>query len=70
MVARLRGAIVLGLQYLTFQSYPIIFEQGHGFNVQSTGATFLGMGVGMLIALAIQPLFIRYGCLLYHICYG
>lgn len=55
-----RAAIVLGLQYLTLQSFPVIFEQGHGFSMQETGLTFLGMGAGMLLALAFQPLFIRY----------
>ena len=41
--------------YLAFQAFPIIFEELHGFNVQSTGLAFLGIGVGMVIALASQP---------------
>lgn len=50
-----RSALILGIQYLTFQAFPIIFEEGHHFNVQSTGLSFLGMGIGFFIGLACQP---------------
>jgi len=40
---------------LTFQAFPIIFEGRHGFNMQSTGLTFLGMGAGMILRLCTQP---------------
>ena len=50
-----RAALILGIQYLTFQAFPIIFENGHHFNVQSTGLSFLGMGIGLFIGLACQP---------------
>lgn len=55
-----RAALILGIQYLTFQAFPIIFEDRHGFNIQETGMSFIGMGLGMLIGLALQPLFTRY----------
>ncbi|KIY46149.1 MFS general substrate transporter [Fistulina hepatica ATCC 64428] len=48
-------ALILGILYLAFQSFPIIFEDVHGFNMQMTGMTFLGIGIGMLCALAMQP---------------
>ncbi|KIY50669.1 MFS general substrate transporter [Fistulina hepatica ATCC 64428] len=48
-------ALVLGILYLAFQAFPIIFEDVHGFNMQMTGLTFLGIGIGMLCALASQP---------------
>jgi len=47
--------LVLGILYLTFQAFPIIFEEKHGFNLQSTGLTFLGIAVGMLIGLSTMP---------------
>ena len=50
-----RSALLLGILYLAFQAFPIIFEDGHGFSVQSTGLSFLGIGLGMLFALASQP---------------
>lgn len=49
------NALILGILYLAFQAFPIIFEEGHGFSVQMTGLTFLGIGVGMFIALLTQP---------------
>ncbi|TFK32753.1 major facilitator superfamily domain-containing protein [Crucibulum laeve] len=48
-------ALILGILYLAFQAFPVIFEKGHGFNMQSTGMSFLGIGLGMLIAISTQP---------------
>lgn len=53
-------ALILGILYLTFQAFPIIFGEGHGFDIQMTGLTFLGIGVGMLLSYATQPLWNRY----------
>ena len=50
-----RNALLLGIQYLAFQAFPIIFEKNHGFDVQSTGLSFLGIGVGMIMAISTQP---------------
>ncbi|KAJ6625787.1 major facilitator superfamily domain-containing protein [Mycena sp. CBHHK59/15] len=52
-------ALLLGILYLTFQAFPLIFEDVHHFNVQTTGLTFLGIGIGMAAALATQPLWNR-----------
>jgi len=52
------SALVLGVLYLTFQAFPIIFGQVHGWSVQFTGLSFLGLGVGMVCALASQPYWI------------
>ncbi|CCM00059.1 uncharacterized protein FIBRA_02086 [Fibroporia radiculosa] len=53
------SALVLGILYLAFQAFPVIFQGGHGFNVQDTGMSFLGIGIGMLMAAATQPLWNR-----------
>jgi hypothetical protein len=47
--------LILGILYLTFQAFPIIFKEKHGFNLQSTGLTFLGIGTGMLLGLCTMP---------------
>jgi len=52
---------VLGILYLTFQAFPIIFEENHNFNLQSTGLTFLGMAIGMLVGLCTMPYFPKGG---------
>lgn len=55
-----RNAVILGILYLAFQVFPIIFEGGHGFTVQETGLGYLGIGLGMIIGLATQPYWNRY----------
>lgn len=55
--------MILGILFLTFQAFPIVFVGKHGFNMQCTGLTFIGMGVGMLLGLATQPYWNRYGLL-------
>jgi len=55
LLLNLWDSLVLGILYLTFQAFPIIFEQKHGFNLQSTGLTFLGMATGMLVGLCTMP---------------
>jgi hypothetical protein len=51
--------LILGIFYLTFQAFPIIFGRLHGFNTQMTGLTFIGIGIGMVLALCTQPLWNR-----------
>ncbi|TFY64358.1 hypothetical protein EVJ58_g2689 [Rhodofomes roseus] len=53
-------ALLLGILYLAFQAFPIIFEGKHGFSMQQTGLSFIGIGVGMIIAVGCQPLWNRY----------
>lgn len=53
------NALILGILYLAFQAFPVIFEDIHGFNMQSTGLTFIGIGLGMLSAISTQPFWNR-----------
>ncbi|KIP10638.1 hypothetical protein PHLGIDRAFT_22099 [Phlebiopsis gigantea 11061_1 CR5-6] len=53
------SALLLGILYLTFQAFPIIFGTVHGFAIQFVGMSFLGIGIGMVIGLLCQPLFNR-----------
>ncbi|EIM86273.1 MFS general substrate transporter [Stereum hirsutum FP-91666 SS1] len=55
LLLNLWSSIVLGVIYLAFQAFPIIFEDNHGFNMQCTGLTFSGIGLGMILALCSQP---------------
>lgn len=63
---RPRTALILGIQYLAFQAFPVIFQEGHGFNVQSTGMSFLGIGLGMVLAISTQPFWNKYAVQTYH----
>ncbi|KAI6118228.1 major facilitator superfamily domain-containing protein [Pisolithus sp. B1] len=53
------NALLLGILYLAFQAFPIIFQDKHHFNLQMTGLSFLGLGIGMLLALSTLPLWNR-----------
>ncbi|EPQ30350.1 uncharacterized protein PFL1_01876 [Pseudozyma flocculosa PF-1] len=52
------SALLLGLLYLLFIAFPIVFRQ-HGFNVQEVGLSFVGIGLGQLVALASMPYWAR-----------
>lgn len=52
----LYGAIVYGTLYLFFTAFPIVFQQGRGWSLGQSGLAFLGIGVGLLIGNALNPL--------------
>ncbi|KAI0064100.1 MFS general substrate transporter [Artomyces pyxidatus] len=55
LLLNLWNSLILGILYLAFQAFPIIFGDGHGFNTQMLGLTFLGIGLGLVIGLATTP---------------
>jgi multidrug resistance protein len=44
------SAFNFGLLYAFFAAFPYVFETEYGFDSLSTGLTFLGLGVGVIIA--------------------
>ncbi|KAG6918465.1 hypothetical protein DXG01_014092 [Tephrocybe rancida] len=59
LLLNLWTALILGILYLAFQAFPIIFRDQRGFDMQSTGQTFLGIGFGMILAISSQPFWNR-----------
>lgn len=53
------SAILLGILYLFFGAFPLVFSTNHGFNLWQVGLSFLGIGVGLLTGLATDPLWHR-----------
>ena len=53
------SAIVLGVLYLFFGAFPLVFKNNHGFNQWQTGLSFLGLGIGMLLAASTDPLWYK-----------
>ncbi|EEB07075.1 fluconazole resistance protein [Schizosaccharomyces japonicus yFS275] len=47
--------LVYGVVYINFESYPIIFK-GYGFNTGEVGLSFIGNGLGIIIAGLATPL--------------
>lgn len=53
------SALLLGILYLFFGAFTIVFEDSHGFNLWQAGLTFLGLFVGEIIAIMTEPLWQR-----------
>jgi hypothetical protein len=49
-------AFVLGILYLFFGAFPLIFSTNHGFVLWQSGLTFLGLMIGLVGALLTNPL--------------
>ncbi|KAI7779359.1 hypothetical protein LA080_000935 [Diaporthe eres] len=59
LILNLYSAILLGILYLFFGAFPLVFQGTYGFNLWQTGLTFLGMLVGMLCAALMGPLWVK-----------
>lgn len=51
------SAILLGILYLFFGAFPVVFEDNHGFTLSQTGLSFLGIFVGMIAGCCTDPFF-------------
>jgi multidrug resistance protein len=56
----LYSAFNFGLLYAFFAAFPFVFETGYGFNSISSGLTFLGLGVGIVVATITILLFNKF----------
>ncbi|KAL7951834.1 major facilitator superfamily domain-containing protein [Trichoderma barbatum] len=52
-------AILLGILYLFFGAFPLVFSTNHGFNLWQIGLTFVGIGVGMIVGMLSDPVWFR-----------
>jgi uncharacterized membrane protein YbhN (UPF0104 family) len=50
---------LLGILYLFFGAFPLVFQNNHGFSIAQTGLAFLGLLVGMLTGIATDPIWRR-----------
>ncbi|KAL8673654.1 MAG: hypothetical protein Q9168_001909 [Polycauliona sp. 1 TL-2023] len=53
------SALLLGVLYLFFGAFQMVFEDTHGFNLWQVGLTFSGLLVGNVIAVGSDPLWHR-----------
>ncbi|POS80785.1 major facilitator superfamily transporter [Diaporthe helianthi] len=49
-------SVIYGILYLCFVAYPIVFQQQRGWGPGQTGLSFIGIGIGTLIAIFLEPL--------------
>lgn len=52
----MRIQFIYGVVYLLFEAYPIVFEQGHGFNAGVSGLMFLPIIIGGCVAVLLYVL--------------
>lgn len=50
------SAILLGILYLFFGAFPLVFRHVYGFNLWQTGLVFVGILVGILSSALLDPL--------------
>lgn len=53
------SAILLGILYLFFGAFPLVFGNNHGFSLSQTGIAFLGLLVGMVAGVSSDPIWRR-----------
>lgn len=52
----LLSAVLLGIQYLFFGAFHVIFSETYGFELWQVGLAFSGMTVGMVLAVCTNAL--------------
>ncbi|BCS19662.1 MFS transporter [Aspergillus puulaauensis] len=55
----LYSAILLGILYLFFGAFPLVFKTTHEMNLWQAGLTFLGIIIGMVLGAAMSPVWVR-----------
>ena len=53
------SALLLGILYLWFGAFALVFRDNHGFSLWQVGLTFLGLFVGIAIGISTDPLWHR-----------
>ena len=53
------SAILLGILYLFFGAFPLVFATHYGFNLWQVGLSFLGIGVGLIMGVLSDPIWLR-----------
>jgi len=52
-------AILLGILYLFFGAFPLVFGTVYGFTLDQIGLSFLGMGIGLIIGTLTDPIWAK-----------
>jgi hypothetical protein len=56
LILDLYSAILLGILYLFFGAFPLVFGTNHGFNLWQIGLSFMGLFVAMAGACSTAPI--------------
>lgn len=55
----LLSAILLGILYLFFGAFPLVFENNYGFTTSQVGLAFIGLMVGLILGVLCDPIWRR-----------
>jgi uncharacterized membrane protein YccC len=53
------SAILLGILYLFFGAFQLVYSNVYGFSLWQVGCSFLGLLVGMIVAILTDPFWRR-----------
>ncbi|KAK3692643.1 putative multidrug protein [Podospora appendiculata] len=59
LILDIYSAILLGVLYLFFGAFPLVFVNNHGFNLWQVGLTFMGLLVASIVAALSTPFWHR-----------
>lgn len=59
LILTIYTALVYGVLYLNFAAYPIVFQQGRGWNTGIGGLAFLGILVGTIVSVILSVWYIN-----------
>lgn len=48
-------SVLYGLLYMFFIAYPVVYQEGKGWNAGSTGLMFIPIAVGVIMSAACSP---------------
>ncbi len=51
--------LIYGTLYLYFIAYPLVYRDVRGWSIAISGLAFIGMGVGSIVSICLEPLFRR-----------
>ena len=51
LLLSLFAAVVFGQTFLLFTTFPAVFEEQYGFTTGTSGLSYLGMGIGMILGI-------------------
>lgn len=49
------SALLLGILYLFFGAFELVFTTNHGFELWQVGLTFVGLLIGMIVGVSTDP---------------
>ncbi|KAK5661949.1 hypothetical protein OQA88_10059 [Cercophora sp. LCS_1] len=59
LILDIYSAMLLGLLYLFFGAFPLIFSTNHGFNLWQVGLSFMGLLISIPLAALTSPIWVR-----------